>query len=399
MPAEISLAARPQPEMRLPLPLAQGEPPARVGLGYRRWLDGLRGIAILLVLAFHLGIVPGGFLGVDLFFVLSGFLITRLLLEEWQETGTISFRRFYLRRALRLLPALAVMILACELYTYCFRTFEEWRSLHHEALVAACYLSNWPTLHGVAMMTLGHTWSLSMEEQFYLLWPIGLWVMLRAGWDRRSIGLTVIGLIVAVMGWRSLQYAQRPATEVERVLQVLRLYMGFPTRVDTILVGCLVGLLTAGRKVPISRWGKPASMLAFPLAVVALGYMVGHSCLEHGQFYRGLFTGVAFLVGVILFRLLAGPVAIVSGILESAPLVGIGRLSYALYLFHVPILRWLPSLERRWAHAALALLLTLGCALVSYFAVEQPCLRLKDRLARRRTDAVPEKGRIPRVAA
>src|SRR5437588_1185775 len=92
-------------------PADQGDSAAGFHLGYRRWLDGLRGVAILLVLAFHLGPLPGGFLGVDIFFVLSGFLITSLLMEEWQSSGFINLKQFYLRRALRLLPAFVLLLL------------------------------------------------------------------------------------------------------------------------------------------------------------------------------------------------------------------------------------------------------------------------------------------------
>src|SRR6516225_3963556 len=99
--------------------------PAAFHLGYRPWLDGLRGVAILLVLAYHLGLLTAGFLGVDVFFVLSGFLITGLLVEEWQRRGSISFKHFYLRRALRLLPPYFTLLLACYLCVLLFRPAEE----------------------------------------------------------------------------------------------------------------------------------------------------------------------------------------------------------------------------------------------------------------------------------
>src|SRR6266700_848849 len=150
-------------------------------LGYRRWLDGLRGLAILMVLAFHLGFVPGGFLGVDVFFVLSGFLITTLLAEEWQARGSISLKHFYLRRALRLLPALAVLLTVCALAKLLTRPWSETVAFGKEIVGVAGYLANWPSLHGVPMRTLGYTWSLSVEEQFYLLWPILFLGMLRLG--------------------------------------------------------------------------------------------------------------------------------------------------------------------------------------------------------------------------
>src|SRR5262249_10912041 len=141
-------------------------------LGYRRWLDGLRGLAILLVLAFHFGCLAGGSLGVDVFFVLSGFLITTLLVEEWQGRGSIGLKHFYLRRGLRLLPAFLALLLICLACTFFAENAAEAAAGRKEVWVAGCYVSNWPELHRTSMPTLGHTWSLSVEEQFYLLWPV-----------------------------------------------------------------------------------------------------------------------------------------------------------------------------------------------------------------------------------
>src|SRR5439155_18097163 len=120
-------------------------------------LDGLRGVAILLVLAFHFGLMAGGSIGVDSFFVLSGFLITSLLVEEWQQRGSISLKHFYLRRALRLLPAFGALLLICLLSSLLLPSADAERR-RREVLVAACYVANWPTLHGTPMPILGHTW-------------------------------------------------------------------------------------------------------------------------------------------------------------------------------------------------------------------------------------------------
>src|SRR5882757_8236262 len=113
-------------------------------LGYRRWLDGLRGVAILLVLAFHLQLLPGGSLGVDVFFVLSGFLITTLLAEEWQRRGAISLKAFYARRALRLMPAFLTLLLIICLSSFWMQSAEEAQARRSEVIVAGCYIANWP---------------------------------------------------------------------------------------------------------------------------------------------------------------------------------------------------------------------------------------------------------------
>jgi len=149
-------------------------------LGYRPSLDGLRGVSILAVMSYHLGLIRGGFLGVDIFFVLSGFLITTLLTDEWIRSGSISFRKFYMRRALRLLPALVVLAITCDFATVIFARLY-WPpeafvpvvfGMAYASLVALFYVTNWVMISGQTLWILGHTWSLSIEEQFYLLWPL-----------------------------------------------------------------------------------------------------------------------------------------------------------------------------------------------------------------------------------
>jgi peptidoglycan/LPS O-acetylase OafA/YrhL len=385
-PAHPVAAARPA------APAVGDEPEARsFRLGYRRWLDGLRGVAILSVLAFHLGFLPGGSLGVDVFFVLSGFLITTLLVEEWQRRGSIRLRAFYLRRGLRLLPAFLTLLLILALSSLWIRSAAEARARRAEVLVAGCYLANWPTFHSVGLPILGHTWSLSVEEQFYLLWPLLLCGLLRRKLARRLILLLVCAGILASAAHRMALYHAHPGPD--RAAHVMRLYMGLDTRADSLLVGCLVGLLASWGLLPRSRravfWGGSASLIG----VAVLGYLARNRCLDHSQYYHGLFTGVALMVGVLIVRLLVSPSRLGSLLLESAPLVGVGRISYGLYLFHVPVIRWLNPAGLGWRYPGMTLLvvgLTLASALLSYFCIERPCLRLKDRLGRRTLSAPAE---------
>jgi peptidoglycan/LPS O-acetylase OafA/YrhL len=360
-------------------------------LGHRRWLDGLRGVAILLVLAFHLGLLPGGFLGVDIFFVLSGFLITSLLLEEWQVNGLIRLKQFYLRRALRLLPAFILLLVLCGLSIPWLPSARERWARVREIAVAACYVSNWHMLHQTYMPTLDHTWSLSVEEQFYLLWPTLLYLMLRARLSRRRILVLVGGGIGTSALLRMGLYHWYQNHGVDRGAAITRLYRGLDTRADALLAGCLLGLLTAWNLLPKSprfiRCIGAASLISF----IYLGYLTSCRPLDHSQFYHGLFTGVALMTALILARLLAAPAPLATRILEAAPLVGTGRLSYALYLFHMPIIR---ALRPACVYLALATSSYLGhtvlvflavglsylAALLSYYLLERPCLQLKDRL-------------------
>ncbi len=350
-------------------------------LGYRRWLDGLRGMAIVMVLAFHLGFLPGGSLGVDVFFVLSGFLITTLLAEEWQRRGSINLKLFYLRLALRLIPAFVTLLLLCALSSLLLASAEA-AARRREVIVAACYIANWPNLHKSSMPLLGHTWSLSVEEQFYLLWPVLLYFMLRLRWPRRRI-LLIVGAGVLLSASLRLGLYRAGRAGPEKAPDIMRLYMGLDTRADSLLAGCLVGLLASWGLLPKSRRFVFGTGMASLASLAGIAYLAWNRCLDHSQYYHGLFTAAALMVGVLLVRLLAAPSRLSSLVLESAPLVGIGRISYGLYLYHIPIIALLGPLGLGHPATAFAVAgLTLASALLSYFLIERPCLQLKDRFGR-----------------
>jgi peptidoglycan/LPS O-acetylase OafA/YrhL len=352
-------------------------------LGHRRWLDGLRGVAVLAVLIYHWQLIPGGSFGVDMFFVLSGFLITCLLVEEWRDRGSINLKHFYLRRMLRLWPAFLALLVSSYLYTHLARPTADAVAFRREMIVAACYVANWPTLHQTSMPNLGHTWSLSVEEQFYLLWPVLLAVMLWAGLTRRKILTVVCVGILAAAAWRAFLLGAHPPYGAARTALIARLYAGLDTRADALLCGCLVGLLAVWGLLPKSQRALTALSWAAVASVLGLGYVFLNSTLDHFQFYRGGFTLVALMVAVIIVRLLVAPSRMASGILESAPLVGVGRISYALYLYHLPIGHWFGAERLGWTVPLETLKvagLSFAAATLSYFCIERPFLRLKDRL-------------------
>ncbi|MFW9929612.1 MAG: acyltransferase family protein, partial [Candidatus Thorarchaeota archaeon] len=170
--------------------------------GYVPQLDGMRGIAVLAVIAFHAGIsfMPGGFIGVDIFFVLSGFLITSLLIREYDKYKDINFKHFYIRRALRLLPALILLLILFSVLSVFFLQWTQAKSNLEDALIVLFYVANWARafhIHGAGW--LGHAWSLSIEEQFYILWPITLIFLLKRIHSRRNIFYLV--LIFAGLSW------------------------------------------------------------------------------------------------------------------------------------------------------------------------------------------------------
>jgi peptidoglycan/LPS O-acetylase OafA/YrhL len=362
-------------------------------LGYRPWLDGLRGLAILLVLAGHLQLLWGGFLGVDIFFVLSGFLITTILAEEWQRRQSISLKAFYVRRGLRLFPAFLTLLFILSFPVLWIQSADDAPARRAEVIVAGCYVTNWTSLHRTPMPTLGHTWSLSVEEQFYLLWPVLLYGGLRVKLPRRQILLLVCaGIVVSSLHRMKLYNGYRGPNSAIDIADVCRLYAGLDTRADTLLVGCLLGLLVSWDMLPRTQrfvfWLGPASLVCFG----SLCYLFYHGYWHHPAFYRrGLFTAVAIMVGGIMLRLLSRPTGLSCRMLEFAPLVGIGRISYGMYLFHFPIMHWLQPARFGWRFPAMTLLavgLTAVAALLSYYCIERPCLRLKERL-RLRASTLP----------
>ncbi|HLY66186.1 MAG TPA: acyltransferase, partial [Chloroflexota bacterium] len=184
-------------------------------LGYRPALDGIRGAAVLAVMLFHFGAPfdQGGFLGVDAFFVLSGFLITSLLVEEWARNAGISFRGFYLRRALRLLPALLVMLLGAGAVAATIAPPEMREGTWRGIAVTLLYVANWQKVFSdQSVGVLGHTWSLSIEEQFYILWPPLLCLLLRRRLSLRWLTAIAAALAVTSAATRAVLMLRGAAT-------------------------------------------------------------------------------------------------------------------------------------------------------------------------------------------
>ncbi|MEA3019123.1 MAG: hypothetical protein QOI47_647 [Actinomycetota bacterium] len=331
----------------------------------RYWpgLDGLRALAVLAVVAFHTRLLglDAGFLGVDVFLVLSGFLITTGLLGERAATGRVSFVRFYLRRVARLYPAL-VMVAA-----FCFVLAIALPRERHDVLraipTALVYLSN---VVSFDLGPLAHTWSLALEEQFYIVWPISFVVLTRIVRNPRHQTL-LIGLAALVsMGLRTALYA--------RGASLARLETSFDTHADTLLVGCALATWVAHRA---SARFVPSRLASAALAAIAVLFVTGN----HERF---LYGAGGFLIAGILTAVVVD--AVVSGdggprLLSWPPLVAIGRRSYGLYLWHVPIL-WAFERDGRLSvgDAVLGVAAAAVATALSYRYVEVPFLRLKSRL-------------------
>ncbi len=343
-------------------------------LRYLPALNGLRGVAVLLVFLFHADIngFSGAFLGVDIFFVLSGFLITMLLVQEYERRGGICLKLFYIRRALRLMPALVFLLSVYLLFIFLWPhdVQQQARELE-DTLFALLYISNWTrALDMQRPSLLGHTWSLSMEEQFYLIWPILLGFTLKGGF-RRSL-LVTISLLLASWGWRLWLLHQGASWD--------RLYNGFDTRADMLLFGCLVALLL--RSGYLGFWQKKpglARALVF-IATGSLSAMVPQLDWQQNSLYVWQHALIGLSSAILIIEIVSMPKGILSTFLQRRWLVWTGKLSYGIYLWHYPLLQTpftagLPIPQR----FVFTFLLTLIFSVFSWYVIEQPVLALKKR--------------------
>ena len=326
-------------------------------------LDGLRGIAVGLVLACHLlGVrlgyswgLPLGSLGVQLFFALSGFLITRLLVRESDGTGGIDLKRFYIRRAFRIFPAFYVFLGAMALLIVRgLVTDTNWKSF----AAAALYVSN---IRG-SSTTLGHTWSLAVEEQFYALWPLGLSLIPRT--RRRQV---TVGIILVFVTWRAVAIALELWPLGSSVF-----YERTDFRLDSLLLGGLIAMTPPG-----TRREQPTFRIA-GLGVSTLGFVFSPA-LGQISFLRPLtLTVTAVLAAGVVKGVLDCSGMASTAWLRGSALRGLGRISYSVYLWQQPVLLAPLTGALIPGGAAGGLLACLGLGLASYLLVERPMLRVRD---------------------
>ncbi len=315
----------------------------RPRLAHRPELDGLRGLAIVLVIGGHAqipGFGTGAVAGVTLFFVLSGYLITSLLVAERDRVGRIDLRAFYVRRALRLLPALYTVTIVA-LAGYLLGLWSNVPATAAGIVGMLLYVGNWTTAAGFSSGVLGHTWSLAVEEQFYILWPLLLILGLRYA-DRRTVAYVALAVAIAVLPWRLF---------VATTTAGYRTFLGTDTNADALLLGCAIAILQP-RLSKLSGWIGIAGLIVV------------------SELWRSSADTVPlFSLGAVTSAL---AVAACPTILSWRPLAFIGRISYGLYLWHY-LFMWsgMP-----WPVMILG---SLALAGVSYRFVERPFLRLKDR--------------------
>jgi peptidoglycan/LPS O-acetylase OafA/YrhL len=347
-------------------------------------IDGLRVLAVVSVFARHAGLshVDNGGVGVDVFFVISGFVITRLLVREHDATGGIDLRRFYLARWRRLMPAAAVacLIMAVVSVTVGGRYGGEWRY----SLLGLTYTMDFAAASGHFSLLLGHFWSLAVEEQFYLLWPLALsgLLVLRAR-RNRSLLPVIIVLTVCVL------------PPLERVLLWQaglpnRDYYSPENRLDQLLAGCLLALFLQhlGER-PIPRWLSGGSrVLAWPAAAVLLLTVArwpAHPPLRHAGAYLTVGMSItAAATVVVLASFVTGPRAVMSRLVGWRPLAWMGaQWSYGFYVFHYAVIAWFKNVHV--AHRdVLSFLVSVAAAAASWWLVERRFRRTHGQVTPRR---------------
>jgi peptidoglycan/LPS O-acetylase OafA/YrhL len=324
-------------------------------LGHSKALDGLRGVAILLVLAAHLVGYRGGGLGVDVFFVLSGFLITSLLLEEHERSGRISLRGFYGRRTRRIMPALWFYTVVCVIGAAALRLFFHGFRLVHwlsGVLIAVTYTANISKAYGIGHLPdpFGHFWSLAAEEQFYLVWPPLLMLLLACRISSRVLVLLVTAIAAASLGWQLALTFTGASSQ--------RVWLGPDTHLAPIAVGCLAAIVYNRRLIPMR-----SIRVLWPAALAVCAIVIAVPPFNSRWLFDGPFSVFPFACAIVLLAAVDG--AAVARPLSLRPLRWTGKISYSLYLWHVPLF---------FAFSYLGLPIAFVAAWFSYRYVEQPFL-------------------------
>jgi len=349
-------------------------------------LDGLRGAAVAAVVAYHFGVpgTGGGYLGVDVFFVLSGFLITTLLLAEHARTGRIGLRAFWARRARRLLPGLGAMLLAVAVWAAVVGLSSP-ATVRGDAIATLGYLANWRYIlanrgyfaqYGPPSPLL-HTWSLAIEEQFYLLWPLIVLPVVRR-WGARAVRDVAVGGVLAS--------ATACAVLAARGADTARLYYGTDTRAQAILVGAALAATLRLRRHRSGTVPAPVVASVVPVLGAVCVLWCWHALSGTSAFlYRGGFTLVAAATATVIAGAVTTPRAVLTRVLSWSPLRGLGHISYEVYLWHWPVLLAMTA-SRTGGHGSVLLAarvaVTGGLALGTWALIDQPLRRPSARVRR-----------------
>jgi peptidoglycan/LPS O-acetylase OafA/YrhL len=312
-------------------------------MGYEPALDGIRAFSVIAVMLYHANIawLPGGFLGVEVFFVVSGFLITSLLIEERESTQRIDLKQFWIRRARRLLPALVMMLAATAVCVAFFAT-DSAPDFRRDVLPSLGYFSNWwqifavdtPYFAASSLPVLRHLWSLAVEEQWYLIWPLLFAFIFGAKWVRLKIsGVLLVACSGAAMAVTAFRFVEDNETRTNF------LYLSTLTRSSGLLLGAAVAMMwRPWRKTSPSSWWRSSLADAFAVASIAvIGVLMATVHVADARLYQGGLAVTTIASAVIIAVVMRPNGLFVKKFFSQELFVEIGRRSYGLYLWHWPI--------------------------------------------------------------
>ncbi len=361
-------------------------------LAYLPALDGVRACAVVAVMMFHGGIphMDGGFMGVDAFFVLSGFLITSLLVGEWRQTLTVKLGAFWARRARRLLPALFLMLLFVAFFASVIVPKGTYGALRLDALATLLYVSNWHFIlvnsnyfnETAASSPLLHTWSLAVEEQFYVIWPLVVLGILHFTRSMRALFALCCAAAIASATWMYVLY--------DGGINTNRVYLGTDTRSQCLFIGCALAvglvLLTQsrheeGRLAKRELWRPEGPTGRLVCGLIGIAGAIGAVLLwvlttSTTSFpYSGGFFLIGLAVAGVILSAVGAPRSIVPRLLSLTPVRYVGRISYGLYIWHWPIFIWLDH-SRTGLYGyelfAVRVIVTFVVSVLSFHLVERP---------------------------
>ncbi len=378
-------------------------PAAPRSFGKVTGFDGMRGVGVLIIFVAHIEVilpietllvVPGAAVPLDMFFVLSGFLITALLLQEQGRWGKIGVAAFYRRRVLRLLPALYLVVLGNALFAH---FSHRWAHTETESILSVLfYFSNFFSASASGPLTpklapgFQHMWSLAFEEQFYFIWPLMTIFVITLRARLRTVVIIILVLIVAVGVHRAILWEEAPRwwSYLYRT----------DTRADSILWGTLMAHVWMRYREP-KRWFPLAGWIAAAFLIFVLAFTT-----EYGPFlYLGGFDGIDIACAVLLLAILDGRWG-GRRLFELKPFVAMGVVSYAFYLWHLPVFFAVRQFDTHWndvVRVVVAFAVTLALTLISWFALEKPLMQWSKRMERKRRikleAEVDTRGSVPNV--
>jgi len=358
-------------------------------MGYQPGLDGLRAISVIAVICYHAGFgwMHGGFFGVEVFFVVSGFLITSLLIEERERSGRVALRQFWYRRARRLLPALGAVLVTVSTWAAVFGTDEQLSQMRRDLPWSIFYVANWGQILGdVPYFAAGdppllrHLWSLAVEEQWYLIWPFAFVLLTRRRMTPTQCAGWLAGIAVAIMAFTFWLHTGGsallggPPGVFEGSDRTNFMYLSTITRSTGLLLGAAAAFVWRPWRTPVAAQHVPGRQLdvACGLAIGILVCIFGVAAITDGYVYQWLLPLVSLLSLAAVLTVVHPAAHGARAVFSSMPLVEIGRRSYGLYLWHWPIFVFVGATDGSVGRFVLGLAVTAVAAELCYQFVETP---------------------------